>query len=84
MIMQTGALQSGTSVLMLQGKMMEPARCSETSVYFYQMLRRHAIQNSFMQVIASVQAKKEIGGVEVHGRQWRTQEFFRGGFNKFS
>ena len=60
-IMQTDALQSGTIVLTLHWNLREPTRCSETSVYFYQMLRRHAVHNSFMQVRAPVQAMKEIG-----------------------
>jgi hypothetical protein len=46
-IMQTDALKSCTSVPTFHGKMMEPSGCSKTSVRFYQMLRRHAVRNSF-------------------------------------
>ena len=48
--MQTDALQSGTSVPTFHGNLMEPARCSQTSVYFYQMSRRHAAQTFFYAV----------------------------------
>ena len=64
MIMQTDALQSGTSVPTLHGNLMERARRSETMVYFYQMLRCHAVQNSFMQLRVPVQVTKEMGGVQ--------------------
>jgi len=64
-IIQTDTLQSGTNVFTLHGNLMEPARCSETSVYFYQILRRHVVHNSFMQVRDPMQVTKEIGGVQV-------------------
>jgi len=56
-IMQTDALQSGTSVPTFHGNLMEPTRCSETSVT---VLRRHSVQNSFMQLRVPMRAMKEI------------------------
>ena len=64
-LIQIDAVQSGTSVPTFHGILIETPRCSEKSVRFYQILWRHAVKNSLMQLRVTVQDMKEIGEVEI-------------------